>query len=110
MHAALGVYWGLANFRRSARYRMLTPDEIRAYARDSDQDGLLAAGLYHDAQVDDARLVVETVKSARRLGGEAANHAEVVEFLRDADGASLWRTRTRHRGRLERSGFVPPPS
>jgi glycerol-3-phosphate dehydrogenase len=59
---------------------------VTQYSRDFRQDGLRAAGLYHDAQVDDARLVVETIKSARRLGAEAVNHAEVVEFLRGSDG------------------------
>jgi glycerol-3-phosphate dehydrogenase len=86
VRAALSVYWGLANFRRSARFRMLSADEVTQYSRDFRQDGLRAAGLYHDAQVDDARLVVETIKSARRLGAEAANHAELVEFLRDSNG------------------------
>jgi glycerol-3-phosphate dehydrogenase len=86
VRAALSVYWGLANFRRSARFRMLSADEVTEYSRDFRQDGLRAAGLYCDAQVDDARLVVETIKSARRLGAEAANHAELVEFLRAPDG------------------------
>jgi len=86
VRAALSVYWGLANFRRSARFRMLSAEEVTRYSRDFRQDGLRAAGLYHDAQVDDARLVVETIKSARRLGADAANHAAVVEFLRGPDG------------------------
>jgi len=86
VRAALSVYWGLANFRRSARFRMLSAEEVTRYSRDFRQDGLRAAGLYHDAQVDDARLVVEAIKSARRLGADAANHAAVVEFLRGPDG------------------------
>jgi len=94
VRAALGVYWGLANFRRSARFRMLSPADVTKYSRDFRQDGLRAAGLYYDAQVDDARLVVEAIKSARRLGAEAANHAEVVEFLRGS-GACLSGARVR---------------
>ncbi len=85
VRAALSVYWGLANFRRSARFRMLSPEDVTKYSRDFRQHGLRAAGLYYDAQVDDARLVVEAIKSARRLGAEAANHAEVIEFLRGPD-------------------------
>jgi glycerol-3-phosphate dehydrogenase len=85
VRAALSVYWGLANFRRSARFRMLSPEDVTTYSRDFRQKGLRAAGLYYDAQVDDARLVVETIKSARRLGADAANHAEVIEFLRGPD-------------------------
>jgi glycerol-3-phosphate dehydrogenase len=85
VRAALSVYWGLANFRRSARFRMLSSEDVTKYSRDFRQDGLRAAGLYYDAQVDDARLVVEAIKSARRLGADAANHAEVIEFLRGSD-------------------------
>ncbi len=94
VRAALSVYWGLANFRRSARFRMMSAEDVTKYSRDFRQDGLEAAGLYHDAQVDDARLVVETIKSARRLGADAANHAEVIEFLRGPD-ANLHGARVR---------------
>lgn len=87
VRAALGLYWGLANFRASARFRMLDREAVTAYSRDFRQDGLLAAGLYHDAQVDDARLVVEALKHARSMGAEAASHAEAIEFLREPGGA-----------------------
>lgn len=87
VRAALGVYWGLANFRGSARYELLDRDAVAAYSRDFRRDGLLAAGLYRDAQVDDARLVLEAIKHARRLGAEAANHAEVIELLREPGGS-----------------------
>lgn len=92
----LWVYAALANFRRSARFRMLRPAQVAAFSRDLRAEGLRGAGLYQDAQVDDARLVLETLKSARALGGEAVNHAEVVEFLRD-DGGSLCGARVRDR-------------
>jgi glycerol-3-phosphate dehydrogenase len=85
VRAALWAYSALAGFRREARFRMLSPEEVAEYSRDVRSDGLLAAGVYHDAQTDDARLVLEALKSARRLGGEAAPQAEVVELLR-ADG------------------------
>lgn len=87
VRAALSIYWGLANFRSSARFRMLDRAEVTWYSRDFRQDGLLAAGLYHDAQVDDARMVVEALKHTRALGADAASHAEVIEFLRDPGGA-----------------------
>ncbi len=81
VRAALLVYSALANFRRSARFRMLSPDEALRFCPALRREGLRGAGVYVDGQVDDARLVLDTLKSARRLGGEAANHAEVVEFL-----------------------------
>lgn len=86
IRAALWTYAALANFRRSARFRMLGASEVPAISRDLRRDGLLGAGLYHDAQVDDARLVLESLKSARRLGADCANHAEAVEFEHDDSG------------------------
>jgi len=87
VRSALWIYEALANFRRSARFRMLRPEEVAVYSRDLRREGLRGAGLYQDAQVDDVRLVLETIRSARALGGDAANHAEVVEFERDGRGA-----------------------
>ncbi len=84
--AALFLYYALSGFRPGSRFRMLGAEQVARYSRDLRQDGLRGAGLYRDAQVDDARLVLETVKSARSLGGEAVNHAEVVEFSHDAAG------------------------
>jgi glycerol-3-phosphate dehydrogenase len=87
VRAALSVYAALANFRRTARFRMLSPDEALRYCPALRREGLRGAGVYVDGQVDDARLVLETLKSARRLGGEAANHAEVIEFLAGENGS-----------------------
>lgn len=84
VRAALWTYRALANFRKSARFRMVGPDEVAAFCPDLRREGLQGAGLYWDAQVDDARLVLEALKSARAFGGEAVNHAEVVAFERDA--------------------------
>jgi len=86
MRAALFAYWGLASFRSSARSRMLSPEQVADFSQDVRREGLRGAGLFHDGQVDDARLVLETLVSARRLGGEAVNHAEVCEFLRGDEG------------------------
>lgn len=85
VRAALWAYSALASFRPEGRFRMLSRQEVAEYSRDVRLDGLRAAGLYHDAQADDARLVLEALKSARRLGGDAAPQAEVVELLQ-ADG------------------------
>jgi len=87
VRAALWVYAALASFRRTSRFRMLSPGEVASFAPDLRREGLRGAGLYHDAHVDDARLVLETLKGARALGGAAASHAEVTEILRGEDGA-----------------------
>jgi len=99
VRAALWAYYALANFRPEARFRMLSRDEVAAYSRDVRLEGMRAAGLYHDAQADDARLVLEALKSARRLGGDAAPQAEVIELLHAGGRVSGARVRDRLEGR-----------
>ena len=84
---------------------MLGPEEVAAYCPALRREGLRGAGLYTDGQTDDARVVLETMRSARRLGlragvqrAEAVNHVEVAEFLRDA-GGKLVGARLRDRAR-----------
>ena len=105
VRAGLFAYAALANFRRTARFRMLDRAEIAAYCPLLRREGLRGAGLYADGQTDDARLVLETIASARRLGlragthrADAVSHAEVVEFVRDAAGVL---TGARVRDRLD---------
>jgi glycerol-3-phosphate dehydrogenase len=86
VRAGLFVYAALANFRASVRSRILGRDEVTQRSPDLRSDGLLGAGLYNDGQVDDVRLVVESLKSARTLGAEAVNGTEVFEFGRSAQG------------------------
>jgi glycerol-3-phosphate dehydrogenase len=98
----LSIYSALANFRSSSRFRMLDPEQVAEFCPDLRHEGLRGAALYWDAQVDDARLVLESLRSARAMGAEAVNHAEATGFecdergrivavqLRDAlDGRSL---------------------
>lgn len=100
VRAALFTYWGLAGFRSSARFRMLRPEQVADFSQDLRREGLRGAGFFHDGQVDDARLVLETLVSARRLGGEAVNHAEVFEFLRGEEGRIVGaRVRDKESGR-----------
>jgi glycerol-3-phosphate dehydrogenase len=87
VRAALLIYAGLANFRATARFEMLSAEETLRFCPGLRAEGLLGAGVYMDGQVDDARLVLETLKSARRLSAEAVNHAEVSQLERAADGS-----------------------
>jgi len=97
VRVALTAYAAMANFRRSTRFRMLDAHEVAGFSRDLRQEGLRGAGLYCDGQCDDARLVLESLRGARRLGAAVANYAEVTEFLRDADGTTLNGARVRDR-------------
>lgn len=86
IRAALALYATLASFRRTSRFRMLSPTEVASRIPGLRTEGLRGAGSYTDAQVDDARLVLETLKSARRLGAEALNYCEAAEFERGPEG------------------------
>jgi len=86
VRSALLVYAGLANFRPTARFRMLSAAEALRRVPGLRSEGLRGAGLYADARVDDARLVLETLKSARALGAAAVSRAEVVSLRVDAAG------------------------
>ncbi len=60
-------------------------------------DALAGAILYYDAQVDDARYVVEVVRTAVSFGAVAVNRAKAVGFLREGErvvGAVLRDTET----------------
>jgi glycerol-3-phosphate dehydrogenase len=86
VRGSLSIYSALANFRSTSRFRMLRPREVAEFCPDLRSEGLRGAGLYWDAQVDDARLVLESLRSARAMGAEAVNHAEATAFERNEEG------------------------
>jgi glycerol-3-phosphate dehydrogenase len=98
MLAGLSLYAALAGFRGGG-FRVLSHAEVRALSGDLRSEGLRAAGFYFDQQVNDARLVLETLKDARRAGGEAINHAQVVGLEPCADGVTCVRVRDQLDGR-----------
>jgi glycerol-3-phosphate dehydrogenase len=85
IRTALSIYWALSGFRRSARFHPVNAEAAHRFAPDLRREGFRSGAIYDDGQADDARLVLETVRSARALGAEAVNHAEVTGVLH-ADG------------------------
>src|SRR5579884_1682944 len=73
---ALRAYRLLAS--RHGEYAVLTREQLARHSRDVPTDRLRIAALFQECQVDDARFVLETIKSARRQGGEALNHLPLV--------------------------------
>lgn len=76
--AAVWLYDLLALFRNVHMHRLLSRRgvlEIEPQIRDQDLTG---GALYYDAECDDARLVLATVRSAHRHGARAANYARVA--------------------------------
>ena len=74
---------------KNVPHRFLTPAELAAREPAVSTEGLLMAGLYYDALVDDARLVMETLKEARDTSGGrsvALNYLKAVRISALAGG------------------------
>lgn len=82
LRAGLWLYDLLALFRNVHRHRWLRRQaalRLEPGLRDRD---LLGAALYYDAQTDDARLTLATLRAAAQAGALVANYAEVTAFLK----------------------------
>jgi glycerol-3-phosphate dehydrogenase len=99
MRTALSIYWALSGFRRSARFRHLGREAAQRFSPDLRREGFRSGFLYEDGQADDARLVLETLRSARALGAECVNHAEVTGLLHEDGRVAGARVRDLRTGR-----------
>ena len=82
LRAGMWLYDLLAAFRNVHRHRWLRAKKVRRVEPGLRDRGLVGAALYYDAQTDDARLVIATVRSATRAGALAANYVEVTSLLK----------------------------
>jgi glycerol-3-phosphate dehydrogenase len=78
--AAVTLYGALAHRRAS----LVSADRALELVPQLRGDGLRSAGIYRDAQVDDARLVLANVRAAADAGAFVANRCEVVGVERGA--------------------------
>ena len=83
LRIALRLYGWFSAGRSMGTSRMVTRAELAALEPRLLPQDLKGAGRYFDASVPDARLVLETIRSAAEHGAVVANHAEVVGLLRD---------------------------
>ncbi len=83
MRAGMFLYDQLAGRHNFARHRRLSVEEALEFAPQLDPQGLQGALLYYDAQTDDARLVVELIKTAHERGACIANHLQLNRFTCD---------------------------
>jgi len=82
LRAGLWLYDLLAGFRNVGLHRWLGRKatlRLEPGLRDKDLQG---AALYFDAQTDDARLTLATMRAAAHAGALVANHAEVTALLK----------------------------
>src|SRR2546429_1630971 len=82
LRAGLWLYDLLAAFRNVRPHRWLGRKAVLRLEAGLRERDLQGAGLYYDAQADDARLVIATMRSAAQAGALAANYAEVMALLK----------------------------
>jgi glycerol-3-phosphate dehydrogenase len=82
LRAGMWLYDLLAAFRNVHRHRWMRAKRVRREEPGLRERDLVGAALYWDAQTDDARLVLATVRSAARAGALAANYVEVTGLLK----------------------------
>jgi len=82
LRAGMWLYDALAAFRNVHWHRWLSPDKALSAEPGLRDRDLRGAALYWDAQTDDARLVIATVRSAAQAGALAANYTAVTSFIR----------------------------
>ena len=82
----LWLYDLLAAFRNVARHRIVTPEDLCRLEPNLTPDHLRLGGVYYDAGMQDARLCVETLRSAAAAGAQCMNYARVVGLNRDSAG------------------------
>ena len=83
LNAGLWAYDLLAGIRNVRRHRMLSAAAAHRTEPKLRTEGLRGAGEYWDCWTDDARLVLETLLSARDEGAVAVSYARVVGFVKD---------------------------
>jgi glycerol-3-phosphate dehydrogenase len=105
--AGLALYDGMAMLGALARqggdmglprHRHLTRRGVARIAPDFNSDELAGAILYHDAQVDDARLVLAVARTAAQHGALVATRTQVTGFLREGERVVGVRARDLEKG------------
>ncbi|HEY4867868.1 MAG TPA: glycerol-3-phosphate dehydrogenase/oxidase [Candidatus Dormibacteraeota bacterium] len=75
--AGMLAYAAMSGFRHS-RAGMLSPKGARKLVPLIKTDGMVAAGVYEDAQTHDSRLVLATVTAAARAGAAVLNYTKIT--------------------------------
>lgn len=77
------MYDGLAMFRNFKRHQMLSTRQVEEMIRGIDTRKINGAAYYYDAQVDDARLTLETLRAAHHHGAVVANYVRVDALIKE---------------------------
>lgn len=77
----LTVYDKLARVKRDERHHLLNKNQTLEKEPLLLKDGLKGSGYYVEYRTDDARLTLEVMKEAVKLGAKAVNYVKAEEFL-----------------------------
>ncbi len=81
----LWLYDALALFRNYKRHAMFSAAEIARQVQGIDVGNIAGGAYYYDAQVDDARLTLETIRAAHQHGAWIANYVQVDALIKNQD-------------------------
>jgi glycerol-3-phosphate dehydrogenase len=82
----LKIYDVLAGKYGFGKSKILSPEETLRDLPTLKQEGLRGGVIYHDGQFDDARLLIDLMKTAVDHGGVVVNYMPVVALSKDAEG------------------------
>jgi len=82
----LMLYDLLAGSHNIGKHQWFSPKEALAKAPTLKKEGLKGCGLYYDAQVNDARLVLENILGAEKAGACCLNYHTVTEIDQEPSG------------------------
>jgi glycerol-3-phosphate dehydrogenase len=85
LEAGMWLYDALAAFRNVHLHRWLGRRRVARLEPRLRTKGLQGAALYYDAQADDVRLVLATIRSAAQAGALVANYADATSLLKSDD-------------------------
>jgi glycerol-3-phosphate dehydrogenase len=98
IRAGMILYDLLALFRNFHPHRMLSSDEVLRREPGLSPAGLRGGALFYDAQMDDARLCLAVLLSARAAGARLVNYASVEGLLFEERRVTGVRVRSMLRG------------
>ncbi|MFX0135793.1 MAG: FAD-dependent oxidoreductase [Candidatus Hodarchaeota archaeon] len=85
---ALDMYDGLCNHQNYKPWQIIEdPKKVAEIEPELNINSLIGAGLYYDTNMDDARIVVETIKECVASGKcTALNYLKVIDFIKNEKG------------------------
>lgn len=83
INLGLWMYDALALFRNYRNHVWLSNEEIARRIPGLDVSNIHGGAYYYDGQVDDARLTLETIRSAHRYGACVMNYVQVDELIKE---------------------------